>query len=247
MEKNKKYLIKESELKEIIQEMILMELYDPNAFTANFKNGQRPQGINLGRALDALRKVPGKVIPDDWQEKAANGDWGWFTQWLLGSVGAVPDGQGAPDYVPNISTGFKGLNYDAHEPLNVSEAVRWIMANSTPYYIKNKNGHCARRVREALNHGGLSLPSGVVPATEARHYLRILPANGWYKIDKSQAGAPGDVMVMDKCEGHPNGHIAMCCGNGLWVSDFKQKSMVGSATPVDENMVFVFRYRNIVG
>jgi len=245
MKKNKKYLIKESELKEIIQEMILMELYDPNAFTANFKNGQRPQGINLGRALDAMRRFPKKALPSDWQEKAANGDLGSLGQWLFGSVGAVPDGGAAPDYVPDIATGGKGKNYDAHETLNVSVAVSFLLNHATPYYIKERNGHCARNVRMALNAGGLTLPSGIVPATEAWHYLKILPENGWYKIDKTTAGNPGDVMVMAKCAGHPHGHIAMCCGNGQWVSDFKQNSMVGSATKVPENCVFVFRYRNL--
>ena len=246
MDKNKKYLIKESELKEIIQEMVLMELYDPNAFTANFKNGQRPQGINTSKLFKMLGDFPKKALPSDWQEKAANGDLGWLGQWLFGSVGAVPDGQGAPDYVPDIATLGKGKNYDAHEPLSVSRAVSFIMRKATPYYIKELNGHCATNVRMALNAGGLSLPSGIVPATEAKHYLKILPANGWYRIDKSQAGAPGDVMVLAECNGHPHGHIAMCCGNGLWVSDFKQKSMVGSASPVPENAIFVFRYRNIV-
>ena len=260
-QEGKKYLIKESELRDIIAEMILSESYDPNHLDALAGPGWNGKGVTLKDygtvGLDLLKnlpKLPGTFVPDETKERVGLDDSNWFKQWLYGLIGAQPQGGAAPDYVPDISTGGKPKNADAHEQLSVSRAVYAIRRNATPTYIKGVNGHCARNVRIALNYGGLSLPSGMA-APAAKFYLKVLPANGWVEIDKSQAGMPGDVMVMDACYAtypngrkrkHPSGHISMCCGNGLWVSDFVQRTPIGVSGTVPVNVVHYFRYKNIV-
>jgi hypothetical protein len=81
----------------------------------------------------------------------------------------------------------------------------------------------------------------------AANYVTILKSNGWREINQSQAGAVGDVVVIEAFQGHPYGHIAMCCGNGRWYSDFRQNSMVGLAGGAPPALVHVFRYTNIAG
>ena len=66
MEKNKKYLIKESELKEIIREMVLMELYNPDDYahmhTQNYK-GPAPNLGDAGRGVwNMIKDIPGAVF-----------------------------------------------------------------------------------------------------------------------------------------------------------------------------------------
>lgn len=260
-QEGKKYVIKESELREIIEEMILMESYDPNHLDALAGPGWNGRGVNLKDlgtvGLDLVKglpKLPGMVIPNDWKEHNGLGDNGTFMQWLYGALNAQPQGGAASDRFPDISTGGKPKNADAHEQLSVSRAVYAIRRNATPRYIRGVNGHCARNVRIALNYGGLSLPSGMV-APSAKYYTKVLPANGWVEIDQSQAGQPGDVMVMEPCYAtlqngarryHRSGHISMCCGGGLWVSDFVQSSPVGVNGTVPVNAIHYYRYKNIV-
>jgi hypothetical protein len=88
-------------------------------------------------------------------------------------------------------------------------------------------------------------------APSAKYYNNILPANGWEKISVSQAGEPGDVIVIAPCidgrgRNHPNGHIAMCLGGGVWASDFIQRTMHGLAGAPPPDKVQVYRYKNRV-
>lgn len=252
----KKYIIKESELKEIIKEMILQEVYNPDDFANNYtseKGRQAAQNLTPGvlgkNALSLITGIPNAIVPDEWKERAQNGD-NQALKWILGALGITTGGAVGADFVPNVNnlkmfggSGLgKGNNPDAHEVFNVASAIKWLMNNASPYYMKNKR--CAAYVRQALNAGGLSAPWGMM-AGSAKDYINVLPANGWTEINVGNAGQPGDIIVIDAFTGHPYGHIAMCCGNGLWVSDFRQNTPFGINGRVPENKVHYYRYKNI--
>jgi hypothetical protein len=256
-EKGQKYVIRESELKEIIKEMILTELYNPNDYRANFVNG-RPAEYrhikDIGKSVgNILKGIPGALISDEDKERIQSGD-NDFLRWLLGSLNASPEGSTGPDYVPNLTSlrifggpGWgKGNNSDAHEVFNPQLAVRGILGRATPRYIRGQNGYCARAVRMALQDGGLSCPWGM-NADEAKDYLTVLPNNGWQEIAVNDAVQPGDIVVISAFNGHPYGHIAMCVGGGRWVSDFVQNSMLGINGGVPQGCIHTFRYTNIKG
>lgn len=253
-EKGRKYLIKESELKEIIQEMILMELYDPADYNMHTKyyTGSIP---NVGDALrgvgNMIKNAPAAIIPDEWKERVAQGD-SDFLQWLLGSLNAQAPGTAGPDFLRNFfgQPIGQGQNADASQPLNVNTAVNWLKRYAYPKYDKDKCRQCAKYVRMALNRGGLGVPHGM-KADSAKYYVNILPANGWEEIPINQAGELCDVVVIDPCidsakERHPNGHIAMCIGNGVWASDFIQKTMHGLKGTPPPSAIHVYRYKNRV-
>lgn len=247
----KKYLIKESELKEIIQEMLIMELYNPDdykgMYTPNY-NGKAPLMPKeyINGALNIIKSIPGLVIPDSWKEKAAEGN-GDIAQYILGLLGAQKAGTARPDFFPNWGQHHgEGSNADAHEELNVNAAANWLrsVAHRRPI------SRCAEYVRRALNRGGLGAPYGM-KADSAKYYINILPANGWQEIPVNQAGELCDVVVISPCiddKGiqHPDGHIAMCIGNGVWASDFIQSTMHGLQGTPPPSAVHVFRYKNRV-
>lgn len=259
-----KYIIKESELREILQEIILQELYNPDDYagmhTKDFYskfNGKVPNaGDLIGNGLKMIAGIPNAIIPDSWKEAAANGK-SDIPQWLLDVLGAQKAGTAAADWVPDWwnskrlgGTGAGvdfGANANAEQPLNVNAACQWLRANTN-----SKPTHwCAAYVRKALNRGGLGLPHGM-PAPSAKYYLNILPANGWDKITREQAGQPCDVVVIDACRSingrsnYPSGHIAMCLGNGQWASDFMQNTVEGLVNPAPPECIHFFRYRNRV-
>ena len=250
----KKYLIKESELKEIIREMLLMEVYDPNdyahLYTSNYK-GDVPLPKEFFKGLGNL--ATGWMSPE-FKEKVAQGSGvgDRFLQWILGGLGATAPGTVGPDFLPSYNQmklpPDQGPNADAHQQLNVNAACQWLRQNA-----HQKSTHwCAKYVRSALNYGGLGLPHGM-KAPWASYYIGILPANGWEKISPTQAGEPGDVVVIDNCYAtdksrhhYRMGHIAMCIGGGQWASDFFQKTPLGLAHPVPPEAVHYFRYKNRV-
>lgn len=246
----KKYLIKESELKEIIQEMMLMELFNPDDYNGMHTPGYQgttpmPKDYIRG-AWNLVKGIPGMIIPDSWKQKAAEGN-NPFAQYLLGLLGAQQAGTARPDWVPNLGQHRgEGSNADAKQQLNVNAAVNWLRNNAG----RKSTGWCARYVRRALNRGGLQVPHGM-RAPSAKFYINILPANGWQEIPANQAGELCDVVVIDPCKDstgkdHPNGHIAMCIGNGVWASDFIQRTMHGLRGTPPPGAVHVFRYKNKV-
>lgn len=248
---NKKYLIKESELKEIIREMLIMELYNPDdykdMYTPGYKGTPTLPRDYLKGAWNLAKGIPGMVIPDSWKEKAAEGH-GNIAQYILGLLGAQKAGTARPDFVPNLGQMWDGRsqNADAHEKFNVNAAANWLRSNAG----RRSTKWCAAYVNRALNRGGLRTPYGM-RATSAKYYVNILPANGWQEIPVNQAGETGDVVVIDPCRDskgidHPYGHIAMCIGNGVWASDFIQNSMHGLKGTPPPSAVHVFRYKNRV-
>ena len=278
---NKKYILKESELKEIIKEMILMEVSQNQADAINgYTLGRQQQmrngggdGVQIKDYFNSLRglmhgagRFVNGQIPDKWKSAIESGNSDALkalAAWL--GISTSDTAVGPNSVVPWVSDlkiaggngPGKGSNPDAHEVFYVDNAVRYIINNATPHYDPNKNGWCARHVRQALNYGGLGAPWGM-SAPGGSSYISILPANGWYKIELSEVGGlkgtngqKGDIVVLapyttpETGRYHKNGHIAMCCGNGLWVSDFKQQDMCGMKGTVPINVVNVFRYKNI--
>ena len=261
MKKNgKKYVMRESELKEIIQEMILLEELGTDdrmkyQHTSNYNPSQK---LNAGDAVKTAGKfflnLPNAILSSTkwgrgWQEKAAQNP--GFGQWLLDVLGAQKEGTSGGDYVPNwwnpghSGVNGKGQNADAHEPYNVQAACRYLTSRAEPKYRKELK-YCARAAKKAMNAGGLSAPWGMY-APNAAAYLSVLPNNGWYPISPEQAGQPGDVIVIKPHYKHPDGHIATCVGGGRWVAEYWQNSVHGLNDTPPEGTMFFFRYRNRIG
>jgi len=264
MGKEKKtYHIRESELREIIREMIAAEAAR-NLLSEDHEYLRDPAsaGKVIPKPYDYLKGVanmakgiPNLAIPDSWKEKVANGNGNWGNRgmrWLLDVLGASAAGTAGPDYFKDPGQTGESQDPDAKTPFNVAAAVHWLRANALPRYIKGKSGRCAEKVRTAMNTGGLKAPWGNWKlAGSAKGYLSILPANGWDRIPLTRAGEPGDVCVIDACVDskggqHPDGHISMCVGGGRWLSDFVQKDMYGLVGTPPASAVAVFRYRNRV-
>ena len=259
MKSKKKYTIKKSELKEIIKEMILMEAFNPDDYkmhTTRYDPSQKMTGGDVvSKLVKGAKALPSAIISafpgsEKLKDKAAQNPNG-LLQWLLGAAGATKDGTAGPDYVPNWwdpgRSGVRGTgqNGDAHQVFNVQNAVNYIASRAMPYWNKSLK-HCARRVREALNVGGLKAPWGAI-ADDAYKYIPILLNNGWYEIPNSQAGQPGDIVVVDRHPGHESGHIAMCTGNGRWASEYWHKTLHGLNDEPPAGLVHTFRYRNRAG
>ena len=246
----KKYILRESELADLIIGTILLESSATSisraAYTPSGRDGQRIQIKDLGQvAGGVISSVPELLFPGS-TEKVMNGNnpllRGLYN--LLGANGAAA----APDFVRNVLRGQgrgQGQNPDAHQKFDVNRAAAWLQHNAHPRYNKATCGWCARYVRIAMNNGGLEAPWGM-RAGGANDYLSVLPANGWDLIPIGTTPEIGDVCVVDAHPGHPRGHIAMYIGSGVWASDFIQRTMHGLATPPPAGKVYLFRYRNRV-
>lgn len=244
----KKYILRESELADLIIGTILLESSATSISQAAYTprgRGQNPiQVKDVTKALGgALGSVPEALFPGS-TEKVMSGNnpllRGLYN--LLGANGAAA----APDFIRNYLRGQgrgEGQNPDAHQVFNVNAAAAWLKNNAQPTYNKATSGWCARYVRIAMNQGGLEAPWGM-PAGDAKDYLTILPKNGWDLIALGTPPEVGDVCVIAAHPGHPHGHIAMYIGRGVWASDFIQGSMHGLKTPPPAGTVHLFRYRN---
>lgn len=265
--KEKKYVIRESELAEIIKEMVINEIYNANDYAgmhtkdyAQKYGGKSPNvGDMASRVWNMVKGIPNAVISNDYKERVANsgaGNWNDIQRRFLDMLAANKAGTAGPDWIPGADTWFrKGAskpNANAEQQLNVNYAVDWLRDHAYRRYIKGVCGNCARYVRTALNAGGLDVPHGN-SAKYARDYVRILPANGWQEIPMNSAGELCDVCVLEPFvdtygKNHPAGHISMCIGNGVWASDFIQQNMFGIAGGVQapQNVAHVYRYKNRV-
>lgn len=243
--KGKKYILKESELREIVLETILMEVYNSHDYDHLYTKDYAGKRMLPRDYVERLAKIGGGVGTD-----LINKLSGGLTNLLLGvgDGGLLPVIGGTPLVPPKIQR----ENSDASEPLNVSAAVRWLNSWALPQYDKDKCGRCAAYVRGALNVGGLSAPHKM-NAEHAKDYIQVLPNNGWDEIPQNSAGAPGDVMVIDSCVdssrvSHPYGHIAMCLGNGKWAADYHHGpgNLYGLTGTPPPKAVHFYRYRNRV-
>ena len=238
MNGKKKYVIKESELKELIREFILTEVMDTSAYNNNYtlrRQAQIQNGENVGlQPKDILNSLGGLVkgaVPDNWK------DWfnkkGWFDGMGLGAAGFLSHKDGGNG-----------------EVFNVPAAISKLKSMATPYYDPERNKRCAEKVNIGLRAGGLDAPWGH-RVRAAKDYLGILPYNGWHEIPINQAGLPGDLVVLapyttpETGKKHEFGHVAMCCGNGLWISDFVQANMYGVKGSIPPGVAHTFRHNSI--
>lgn len=127
---------------------------------------------------------------------------------------------------------------------NINAAITYLLQNarSTSQRI------CAKRVREALEAGGL-LTTG--RPDWACQYATFLPTIGFSKIpyDNQYAPQKGDIAVMEQIinqpdpkDNHPYGHIAMYTGS-IWVSDFIQSDMWGGPSYRKAKKCAIFRWK----
>lgn len=172
--KNKTYILKESELKEILSEMIVLESkYNPEAFSSLYSSTGMPKDFTLGNFMTGAYNLAKSFIPDKVKEKARNSD--------------NPVAQAivkADDYLtePAQKKDQGGPNADAHEVFDVDKAVAFILSTATPEYNPKINGQCARAIRQALNAGGLTAPWGVMEGKgRNKHFppAKFVPALVW--------------------------------------------------------------------
>lgn len=270
MKRRKKYILRESELKEIVKEMILCELKESgNRYVSTGTNPETMSNIkdhiglatNLAKSLSknlvkgALKLAKIDIPYEEFIQRVQNGD-DELLKWVVSALGLNTNGYVGSDYLPDLHTakwmggpGYgKGNNFDAREVFNPAQAARYLLTKATPRYIRGRNGYCAKYVKAALNAGGLTAPWGMgFDAQSAKGYLKILPANGWERISPGQAGQVGDIVVIDAFPGHKHGHIAMCCGGGQWVADYRHSpgNVYGLANTPPPDKVAFFRYKNM--
>lgn len=119
---------------------------------------------------------------------------------------------------------------------SVQRAVEYLEKHAYPSY-NSKCGYCARAVREALEAGGLSTTGHPRSAYE---YKDFLPKIGFHAVEENNyVPQKGDIIVINKIEGHPNGHIAMYSGK-KWISDFVQIDMWGGSAFRNNKAAHVF-------
>jgi len=106
-------------------------------------------------------------------------------------------------------------------------------------YDENKNGYCARGVREALEAGGL-YPAHGNAWTYNNGKLEKLGFT-CYDRESAKPYQKGDILVTSANEWHPNGHIAMWNGE-QWVSDFKQHNKDGNIYKEHQPHSYLYRY-----
>jgi len=84
-------------------------------------------------------------------------------------------------------------------------------------------GYCARAMNQAIKAATGKDTSGIASAKNYGPNLikagasRVTVTNGQYQ--------KGDIMIYPSIPGHPHGHAQIYSGNGVWVSDFKQRDV----------------------
>lgn len=112
-----------------------------------------------------------------------------------------------------------------------------------PYSV----GKCGRYVMNAIDEG-LGEAVGDRPGSAKDMGKSYLPRAGFtvitYDSLEHYVPNPGDVIVIDAVDGHPDGHAAMM-GHDAWYSDFKQRDMFGSSAYRKPGTVFkLYRHSN---
>lgn len=85
--------------------------------------------------------------------------------------------------------------------------------------VAGSGGNCKRGVRMALERQGVSL--GGLSAYQGADQLARNPRFREVQIPREQLRSlpPGAVVVWDRKQGHPHGHISIALGNGREASD----------------------------
>jgi hypothetical protein len=129
--------------------------------------------------------------------------------WLSGSPAQAPAPEG------NLAS-----TSDSVGALNKSKLSEWMDAHA----LTRSSHHCAMYCRMGLEAAGLNTAdrpqsgdAGDYGPFLLRHSAQIVPPDSYIP-------QVGDVVVFDKTDQHPYGHIEMYDGNH-WVSDFMQHSI----------------------
>ena len=127
--------------------------------------------------------------------------------------------------------------------LDVQKAVAHLVANALdpkdPSFDPRKLGHCATKVREAIEAGGIVFDAKDRPKSgSSKDYGDKLKKYGFSEVVRvgDHRGYPpkgytleaGDVVVIKPGAGtSPHGHMAMFSGH-QWISDFRQSIRPGN-------------------
>lgn len=101
--------------------------------------------------------------------------------------------------------------------------MAWDIRNALNYARHHASaqsqGKCAHFVSEAIRAGGANLRN----TPDAKNMGPNLMAAGFKRV----YGDPkkGDVAVIQSIPGHSHGHACIYDGNGIWYSDFVQRTM----------------------
>ena len=101
--------------------------------------------------------------------------------------------------------------------MKVAAAIHHLRENAE----RASRGRCAAYVREALEAGEVVIAPHPVSAKDYGPYLR---RHGFLSVPPDEPPRAGDVCVIQGCEGHPHGHMAMFDGRA-WISDFVQRDI----------------------
>ena len=166
----------------------------------------RYNGSSMGRLasqgkgvqVEPISSQDGTLQPLTADKKAAHGE--------DSGRSIVPDSNVAP---PSSSTGI----------LNKSQLSDWMDAHA----LSRSSHHCAMYCRLGMEAAGLDTADRP-RSGDAGDYGPFLLRHGAQTVpQESYVPQVGDVVVFDKTEQHPYGHIEMYDGH-QWVSDFMQHS-----------------------
>ena len=120
---------------------------------------------------------------------------------------------------PARSGGDLALPSNSAEALNKTQLSTWMDAHA----LSRSSHHCAMYCRLGLEAGGISTEDRP-RSGDAGDYGPFLLRHGAQTVPQdSYVPQVGDVVVFDKTDQHPYGHIEMYDGHH-WVSDFMQHS-----------------------
>lgn len=155
-----------------------------------------------------------------------------------GSSGGGSGSSGNSGTTEETNVENRGIN--TGRTFNIENTINFLMENSTPYYTKGINGHCARTVREAIEAGGLYTTGH---PNSAFQYKNFLPTIGFMEIlyNDHYVAQKGDIVVIPNMDGHPHGHIAIFTGE-IWISDYKQVDMWGGKDYRTAKLCTIFRW-----
>ncbi|MGA2809593.1 MAG: CHAP domain-containing protein [Terracidiphilus sp.] len=129
--------------------------------------------------------------------------------WLSGNPAMAPASQGSP-----------ASSADPACSLNKSKLSEWMDAHA----LTRSSHHCAMYCRMGLEAAGLNTADRP-QSGDAGDYGPFLMRHGAQVVSPdSYTPQVGDVVVFDKTDQHPYGHIEMYDGSH-WVSDFMQHSI----------------------
>lgn len=117
----------------------------------------------------------------------------------------------------------------------IEDATKYLREHAS----EKSKGECAKAVRLALEAGGLDTSGR--PNAAADYNNGFLQSLGFIEVSlENYTPQAGDIVVHERQEGHPWGHIAMYDGS-VWISDFIQRDMFGGSAYRDNPDYSIWR------